>query len=253
MKIRYMSDLHMEFTDYVPERVPSVGEDIVVLAGDIGIGTVGIEWAKRAFPDRPVLYVLGNHEFYRHDFHQLIDQAHASAKGSNVYFLENDRVDLGGIRFLGATLWTGFDLVSTSSRSKTIRACEGALNDFTIIRKGKQDLDVVDTIKRHSASRAWLEDEIGQSALPVVVVTHHSPSLANQHPDYIGEILCAAFHSNADDLFRVPLQLWISGHNHYSCEVQVNGIDLVSNQRGYPREGVRFSWDRCITIDVDRP
>ena len=36
MKIRYLSDLHMEFTQYQPDEIPSVGEDLVVLAGDVG-------------------------------------------------------------------------------------------------------------------------------------------------------------------------------------------------------------------------
>ncbi len=66
MKIRYLSDLHVEFTGYMPSWIPPIGEDMVVLAGDIGVGVKGIEWAQQAFRDRTVLYVLGNHEFYRY-------------------------------------------------------------------------------------------------------------------------------------------------------------------------------------------
>jgi hypothetical protein len=37
-----LSDLHTEFADFVP---PDTGADAVVLAGDIGVGTAGLEWA----------------------------------------------------------------------------------------------------------------------------------------------------------------------------------------------------------------
>lgn len=60
-KIRVFSDLHLEFQDWVP---PSSDADTVVLAGDIHIGLLGVEWARRTFPLCPVVYVPGNHEFY---------------------------------------------------------------------------------------------------------------------------------------------------------------------------------------------
>ena len=59
LRIRYMSDLHLEFSDYRPDPVDA---DVVVLAGDIDAGTSGLEWAARQFPDTPVIYVAGNHE-----------------------------------------------------------------------------------------------------------------------------------------------------------------------------------------------
>lgn len=66
MKVRVLSDLHLEFTQYQPDTLPSFGEDLVVLAGDIGEAERSIEWARRVIPDRPVVYVLGNHEFYHY-------------------------------------------------------------------------------------------------------------------------------------------------------------------------------------------
>jgi 3',5'-cyclic AMP phosphodiesterase CpdA len=61
MKLRVLSDLHLEFLDWTP---PAVEADVVVLAGDIHGGVRGVEWARRQFPDTPVIYVPGNHEFY---------------------------------------------------------------------------------------------------------------------------------------------------------------------------------------------
>ena len=47
MKMRVLSDLHLEFQDWNP---PDVEADIIILAGDIHSGTRGVEWARRHFP-----------------------------------------------------------------------------------------------------------------------------------------------------------------------------------------------------------
>ena len=64
MKLHILNDLHIEFEEFAP---PATGADVVVLAGDIGVGMDGLRWAKARFSDTPVIYVPGNHEFYHHD------------------------------------------------------------------------------------------------------------------------------------------------------------------------------------------
>jgi hypothetical protein len=44
MKIRVLSDLHLEFAGWTP---PPADADVIVLAGDIHVGVRGIEWARR--------------------------------------------------------------------------------------------------------------------------------------------------------------------------------------------------------------
>ena len=39
--------------------------DLVILAGDVNLGTKGIEWIKSTIKNIPVIYVLGNHEYYK--------------------------------------------------------------------------------------------------------------------------------------------------------------------------------------------
>jgi len=41
--------------------------DGVVLCGDTDLGTKGAAWALRTFKKIPVLYVAGNHEYYKHE------------------------------------------------------------------------------------------------------------------------------------------------------------------------------------------
>lgn len=62
MKLHLLSDLHLEFSTFEPTATEA---DVVVLAGDIALGTRGITWARQAWSDKEVVYVLGNHEYYR--------------------------------------------------------------------------------------------------------------------------------------------------------------------------------------------
>ena len=63
MRLHILSDLHLEFGKV---KIPETDADVIVLAGYIHVGSKGISWARKQFPDKPVIYVLGNHEFYRH-------------------------------------------------------------------------------------------------------------------------------------------------------------------------------------------
>ena len=93
MRIRVLSDLHREFG---PIKLPDVAADVVVLAGDIDRGARGVTWARIRFPDTPVLYVAGNHEFYDERIGRLHEKLREAAAGSNVHILENETLELGG-------------------------------------------------------------------------------------------------------------------------------------------------------------
>ena len=107
MKIHVLSDLHTEFAPFHP---PETDADVVVLAGDVGVGTRGVPMIREWFPDRPVVYVAGNHEFYREAIPRLSEKIAGAAEGTRVHYLENRAVVIGGVRFLGCTLWTDFDV-----------------------------------------------------------------------------------------------------------------------------------------------
>ena len=105
MRIHLLSDLHLEFA---PFDLPAVDADVVVLAGDVHTGRNGLKWIRSAIPETPVIYVLGNHEFYGQTLPKLTDELQVEAEGANVHVLENDRIEIAGVTFLGATLWTDF-------------------------------------------------------------------------------------------------------------------------------------------------
>jgi len=97
MKLHILSDLHTEFADFGP---PETDADAVILAGDIGVGLEGLRWAARHFPDRPIVYVPGNHEFYGHDI--ALTGSLKSEAPRNISVLSDDRLVLDGVRFLAS-------------------------------------------------------------------------------------------------------------------------------------------------------
>lgn len=77
-----------------------------MLAGDlIPRAERGVRWLLERVPDRPVIYVMGNHEGYGCDLMRTLEKPQAAAAGTNVHVLENETVRIGEVTFAGATLW----------------------------------------------------------------------------------------------------------------------------------------------------
>lgn len=130
MRIRVLSDLHLEFEDYTPDDVSDC--DLIILAGDIHTKGNGIDWAQKHFADKTVLYVLGNHEFYKKAYPKLIDDLKEKTKGSNIHILENDVFTVNNINFLGCTLWTNYQLLGDPALA--VFECGSIMSDYKQIR-----------------------------------------------------------------------------------------------------------------------
>jgi len=259
LRIHLLSDLHCEFAPFHPGPGVVRNCDVVVLAGDIDKGVRGISWARKAFPSKPIIYVSGNHEFYGHHWDRLLDELRREAARWDVHFLEDEAVEIDGIQFLGAALWTDFRYFRDESITSAVRACERGMNDFREIRAaplplpaGLTEASVPARVRygkrltaqhvrvRHRASVKWLREQLqiarDQGSRPVVV-THHLPSARSVSPKYARDELTPAFASHLDDLLPFA-QLWIHGHTHDSIDyvVQAEGRQtrVVCNPRGYP-------------------
>jgi predicted phosphodiesterase len=250
MRVRVLSDVHLEFGPFDP---PKVECDAVVLAGDIHVGTQAIDWIQRQFPKTPVVYVLGNHEFYRHAWPDLIEELRTRCAGTSIHVLENAAIDLCGFTFLGCTLWTDFALMGEGRKQEAWAEAAGRLTDYHRIRFSPEDrlLRSPDTARWHEASRRWLEQSLAEGdPQRTIVVTHHAPSGRAIPPFHAGELLNAAFASPLDEMVaRSGVPLWVYGHTHYSDHFRIGGTHVVSNQRGYPREpDARF--DPALVMDL---
>jgi hypothetical protein len=157
-----------------------------------------------------------------------------------VHFLENDEIVIDGVRFLGATLWTDFNLFGTELREKAISAGKRGLNDFRMIVERGDTFSPSDAIALCNKSVGWLKSKLTtvDDIAETVVITHHLPSMQSVSERYCSDILSACFASNFDELLGYS-KLWIHGHTHDSFDYTANGTRVICNPRGYVPKGVQ--------------
>ena len=80
----------------------------------------------------PVRYLAGNHELYGQSWEQTRANLRRICVGTRIHFLDNDRVEIDGVRLLDATLWT--DLHQEGFTQRTSMALVGRrLSDYHLI------------------------------------------------------------------------------------------------------------------------
>lgn len=263
MKIALYSDLHREIAAIESQlwEPPELDVDVVILAGDIGSHTRGLSWASTAF-QQPVVYVAGNHEYYDAHLGLLDEMKKPAWEHSGVHFLERRSLELDGtaavlatqrVRFLGCTLWSGFDLHGSDKAEAYMDVARRGINDYwMILARGGKHLEPRDTLKLHRTAVRWLDAELAKPfAGKTVVVTHFAPHrqcVARQHE---GSDVSPYFVTDLSWLMeKHRIALWCYGHTHTNSDfVTKDGCRVVSNQRGYPSEGEQgFRPDLVIEV-----
>jgi predicted phosphodiesterase len=243
VRIRVLSDLHLEVESFAPAEVPA---DVVVLAGDIDNGAAGVEWAERTFR-APVLYVAGNHEYYDHEFHE-VNAALKVAATDRVRLLDCSEAISDDVRFLGCTLWTDYTLAAGPGRSEVIEQARAKNPDYATIRSGDRNFAPEDAIALCRGHRAWLERALSQPFTGrTVVITHFAPHPGSIAPAYAGHPANPGFVLDLSALMG-KAALWIHGHTHTAFDYDVSGTRVVCNPRGYPGEPTGFRADWTVEI-----
>jgi hypothetical protein len=169
------------------------------------------------------------------------------------------------VQFLGATLWTDFELLSAAGRPVRLSADDAKAQmqrrmiDYSLIRW--QDGETLeervfrpdDSIGLHRRSRGWLARELAQPFEgPRVVVSHHLPSWRSVAPPFARAPSNAAFASDLDHLFG-PVALWVHGHTHHSFDYRAGNTRVVANPRGYPMKTGGFEnplFQAALLVDL---
>ncbi len=251
MRIQVLSDLHQEFGEI---DVPSVECDAVVLAGDVGTKTNGLKWIRRRFPDVPVIYLCGNHEFYGEKLPHLSDRLRREAQGTNIHFLDDDTVTIGGIHFFGATLWA--DMALFGDWTEGAAEAGAVMNDYKRVRNSADSyrhLTPRDTRMLHLRSLERMRQFfLSHEAENSVIVTHHAPSIRSLPERRRTELVSCAYASNLDGFIEEHQpQLWIHGHIHHSNDYSIGGTRILSNPRAYPDDpNPNFVPDLVVPVEV---
>lgn len=263
-KLRVMSDLHLEFA---PLQLEPCGEDVLVLAGDIGVGLDGAAWAveQGVHLGVPVVYVSGNHEFYNGQRSTMPMTRAAllslSDNSDGIFtYLDWGTAVVAGVRFIGGTLWTDFELFKTPHLS--MRIAEKGLNDFrgAIRTAGYERWTALDSAQEHSLCRVAIERECEKhrsGVEPIVVVTHHAPSFHSVADQWKGDALSPCFASHLDEtVIKSGAKAWVHGHTHHSFDYRLGSTRVFANPRGYHHRGrnenAAFDDKLLITVGEDR-
>ena len=281
MKIKLVSDLHLEFADINIKN--DEGCDVLILSGDIMVAedlynhpetSYGMysnvnlndlgrrqqtalrfrDFLKRvSFQFPHVIYVAGNHEFYHGKWMRTLDVLHEEcAKFPNVYFLECESKKIDDVTFIGGTLWTDMN----KGDPLTLHAVRDMINDFRVIRKefeGYTSLKPVDTCVRHKRMLQYIQTMIeGKNDEKFVVVGHHAPSKLSTHEKYKNDYLMnGAYSSNLEEYIidHPQIKLWTHGHTHHPFDYVIGETRIVCNPRGY--DGYEETeWNPNIVLEV---
>jgi predicted phosphohydrolase len=248
MRIHLLSDLHSEFG---PFDAPAAPADVVILAGDTGVGLKGLSWAQEHFCGRTVIYIAGNHEYYGKAIPRHTEKLRDAAKTLGIYFLENESVVLDDVAYLGCTLWTDFALHGNVWLAAS--EAERLMTDYRRIRlsPGYGKLRANDTARLHRRSLEWLREEIPRHAgKKIVAVTHHAPSLRSVPDRFRNDPVSAAYASSLDDFVASSgVHTWVHGHVHDSADYMVGSTRVLCNPRGYPSE-INESFQAGLVVEV---
>ena len=286
MKIKLVSDLHLEFSDCLINN--DEGADVLILGGDIciaqdlhdhpepantadqaaianGTGLGRRQMTAQRFRDffkrcsfqfPHVIYIMGNHEFYNGKFYAGIDYMREEcAKYPNVYMLEQDMKIIDDVVFVGGTLWTNMN----KRDPLTMHAIEGMMNDFRIIRNDARNyapMSALDVAIRHDKTLAYIEHIVHEHRnKKCVVVGHHSPSFQSCHPMYGNDTLMnGGYHSDLSEFImdHPQIKLWTHGHTHHPFDYVIGETRIVCNPRGYENDGYseQTGWDPTKILEI---
>jgi Icc-related predicted phosphoesterase len=279
MKIKLVSDLHLEFSDINIQNDQDY--DVLILSGDILIindlhdhpesnyshleikalkfgqsrAQLFRDFLKRcSFQFPHVVYVAGNHEFYHGYFHKGVEHLREECnKFPNVYFLERDQQIINGVVFVGGTLWTDCN----KGDPLTLYSLSSMMNDFRVIRNdehGYTRLRPAHVIDRHRKTLGYIQHVVDANKdKTCVVVGHHAPSFQSIGEQYKNETLMnGGYASDLSEfiLDRTQIKLWTHGHMHQTFDYMIGETRVVCNPRGYESHGEVSGWNPNILIEI---
>jgi len=237
MKIQIASDLHHEAAHRAAFAGPlpvTQDADVLVLAGDIHEGSRAIDLYGDCRV--PVVYVTGNHEPHGHNYQRLLTELRERTQGTSVRFLQDEELVLGNVRFLGATLWTDYNLYPLRL-DEAMRSVSAAMVEHSRIRVRASRFFRPENAREHQRrTLRWLNERLDeQFAGKTVVVTHHAPSGLSIPQGNRAHYLAAAYASNVE-LLVIKADFWIHGHIHASSDYRIGDCRVICNPRGLPGE-----------------
>ena len=256
MKVNVISDLHLEFDDLV---LP--GGDVLILSGDVceaknlkkdHYQKDAVQFSfERKRSDRyirffveecakyqHVIYVMGNHEHYGFRFDKTFNHLKDNLP-DNIHLLEKSTVEIDGVLFVGATLWTDCN----NADPITMYTLKHGMNDYRVVQNYYPDKGLyfklipeftyADHVEAKNFISKIAQDNVNKD---IVVVTHHSPSRKSTKPKYERDFhMNGGYSSNLEEFImdHPNIKVWTHGHTHDSFDYMIDKCRIICNPRGY--------------------
>jgi hypothetical protein len=254
MKLRYLSDLHLEFIkphkiDKFIKQIPiNDCNEICILAGDIGNPyqsnyDIFMNFISKSF--KKSFVIAGNHEYYNKT--KTFDETNIHLTNyfkqfNNISFLNNtyvyETINNTKYCFIGSTLW-----------SKIINPYY-KINDVYNI----PNFDYIKYNELNQKSIDFLNKTLNEPLNNCIMITHHMPSESLIDTKYNTSTMLPYqqwFYSDLDELIeknKDKIKCWIYGHTHTPYNGSIHGITFLCNPIGYPNENHKINFQMNIII-----
>jgi predicted phosphohydrolase len=264
VKIREVSDIHLDWyaeqasakgedAFWYPKELPDDKDTILIIAGDLWVGTKWIQWAGFSWIGtvakrfKQVLVVHGNHDYWpagrttvlNHTAkcRELIEELAID----NVQIMDRNTYEIDDVIFVGATLWTDMNranpidmqnmpyLMVPDGKIVWETAQEGRYSKFTSQR----------WVQMHYKHKDYIKLVTEQNKdKKIVVITHHIPVLHCGDPAYNGNASNAYYMSDLSEfiLDNPHIKFWFHGHSHFQHETMLGETMIINNCVGYASE-----------------
>ena len=258
MKIRILSDLHLDINGYPPPL--SDKDSFTIICGDIaGSVQTACQWLDENIHNG--LFVAGNHMFYSEPkltVEDIVEKYQAKYPlDKPVSFLNNSYKIIDDTVFVGATLWTDYRLFGAGAAPLYKYAATMGMNDFRLghIRQNGRIARLTPEYceAQFEQSLAYIKKVV--EAYPdknIVVITHHAPSVKSVDKEYLNSGLSPSFANNLDQfiLDHPNIKLWCHGHIHSFKNYQIGKCRVVCNPKGYARLNEKTRFQPNFTVDL---
>lgn len=244
-RIKILSDLHFEAQ---PDKGVAMCKiikrqnqamDVLVVAGDLTDANYlaqSLTIICKAVAPKPVVYVLGNHEYYHSNREDVRDiMTDLGGHITNLHWLDDNHVTLNGTRFIGASLWFPSDPLNI------------------LYEKAWSDFIYCPTLARwvyaeNADSQAYLRANVREGD---VVVTHHLPTRFSIAPEWEGQASNRFFLCDMRDVIEEQKpKIWFHGHTHNSFDYPLAATRVICNPYGYEGHQLNRIYDSNKVVIV---
>jgi predicted phosphodiesterase len=244
LKIKYISDLHLEFVkkNKIPRYLKQIkpDADICILAGDVGNPKEDhyketMDYMTENF--EKTFVITGNHEYYGSSIEETDDYlTNFFKKYENISFLNNKSEYYKGKHFIGTTLWSH------------IKDNGYFINDL----KNIKDMTLEKYNNMNKKNVKYLEENIKDGEdHNTIIITHHMPSYELIDPFYKKKygVYNQWFYCDMDKFIKSnKIKYWIYGHTHIPNECIKDDTTFLCNPIGYPRENLKINFNKTFLI-----